>query len=123
MNTDQEIFDFVVKKVIAQGEASMHPTNKHMCGYRGPQGACAAGHLIKDEFYAPEMEGFPASHPEVLDAIQLSYPDWDANKYLLSTLQGAHDNASNADQEDFVPQFKASAANVAKNFGLEFNHV
>lgn len=65
-HTRQEIFDASVKGLASQGfERSMSKTIDSLtkvCAYRGSDGRkCSIGHLIPDEFYAPEIEGFGIS--------------------------------------------------------------
>lgn len=56
--TKQETFDIVVAHLRRQGQKSKLKTGKIKCLYRGPRGLkCAAGCLIPDELYSPEMEG------------------------------------------------------------------
>lgn len=55
--TKQEIFDFVVEKLRAQGCASVNPFGR--CLYRGPDGLkCAIGHMIPDELYRPGWDDY-----------------------------------------------------------------
>lgn len=51
----QQIFNTVAQNLLIQNECSW---NGEICLYRGPNGLkCAAGVLIPDELYQPEMEG------------------------------------------------------------------
>jgi hypothetical protein len=64
----QETFDAVAKHLLTQGCVS---TRNGICAYRGEDGRkCAAGILIPDEKYRPEMEGKMAIHPKVSNVLQ-----------------------------------------------------
>lgn len=56
---------------------------------------CAAGHLILDEFYDPNIEGQTVMEDTTVeDAIKSSNPDWDyqeSSLELVKTLQQVHD--------------------------------
>lgn len=48
--TNQELFDLVVGKLVAQGEACVKEENGEMrCAYVNGTKRCAAGHLIPDD--------------------------------------------------------------------------
>lgn len=84
MKTHQEILDIVVPAMIAQGAPS-YDVAAGVCRYRGPEGRkCAAGVLIPDEDYRPEMEGRNSDY--------LSIPE--ANSGFLRQLQVNHDDAT-----------------------------
>lgn len=94
--TEQEIFDKVVRHLIAQGEQAVDPATGR-CQYRAPGGLkCAIGCLIPDELYEPEMDGEMAlsasdvleSYPELAGAIG-SYSE--ALGDMLNSLQRVHD--------------------------------
>lgn len=74
----QEVLDFVIGKLVAQGRRSEDNIG---CLYRSANGKCAAGHLIKDEFYDKKMErggwelvikgfGFPPFHEDLIKNLQ-----------------------------------------------------
>ncbi len=53
--TKQEVLDFIASNLLRQNKKSFHSGN---CAYRGKDGCkCAAGFLIPDEEYTPDMEG------------------------------------------------------------------
>lgn len=57
--------------------------------------SCAAGCLIKDEFYSPEIEDNPVGENVVLTVVKASNPNWDINDrsvYMMQSLQVVHDN-------------------------------
>jgi hypothetical protein len=112
--TPQEIFDTVVQHLRKQGSKSllteqqcrdlMEPPGA--CAYRGENGKkCAAGILISDEEYLPEMEGynFNGLLQEVIRGKtappslgQRLSPHWD----LIRALQHIHDRSEIRDWED-----------------------
>ena len=50
----QELYDFVVAAIVKQGRPSVGDNDR--CLYRGPDGLkCAAGHVIPDGIYSPEI--------------------------------------------------------------------
>lgn len=54
--TEQQIFDYVVKALLKQGQKSYDPVTRRCC-YRDNYGnKCAAGYLISDDKYQPAME-------------------------------------------------------------------
>lgn len=59
--TSQQVFDQIVNHLRKQGKPSMDKRGNE-CLYRGPNGLkCAAGCLIADDEYIPEMDNNPAS--------------------------------------------------------------
>ena len=62
LDTDQKVFDYVIKFLKAQGEASIGGRGDNAggwgCAYRGAKGRkCAVGCLILDNEYHQHMEG------------------------------------------------------------------
>lgn len=104
--TDQEVFDQVTRHLLTQMEQSKY---NNVCVYRSPDGLkCAAGCLIADDEYDPDMEdngwvdlvsrfGFTQSHGN-----------------LIQRLQDIHDEYT---PKDWLNQLK----NLALEFSLEFN--
>lgn len=119
--TKEEIFVKSVVGVIVQGGGSFDDIG---CRYRGPNGRkCAAGQLIPDELYKPEMErksvwSLRRDLPEILC--------WDpAHDDLVSSLQFAHDGAAritrnqNEGDEAFVKLFRERAKRVAEEYDVK----
>jgi hypothetical protein len=84
----QEIFDTVVTHLFKQKHRAFGLTG---CLYRTPSGEkCAAGVLIPDEYYKPEME------KKYINTIPRDWlPTWffdGKNLSLIQALQGVHDN-------------------------------
>lgn len=91
----QEIFDTVSVHLLRQKKRSLRETEYSTeCAYRGKDGlTCAAGVLIKDEHYRPELEGNTPHDWDVQHAIgksigrSLDKEDIE----LLTELQDVHD--------------------------------
>ena len=70
--TSQEVFDKVYNGLVEQGTFSVD-MEKEECRYRSPNGyKCAAGMLIADEYYTPDIEGLGAQHGIVKGILELS---------------------------------------------------
>lgn len=105
--TPQQVFDHVVAHLRKQGQCSVIPGTTN-CAYRGENGLkCAAGCLIADNEYRPDMEGL--TWRELI----YRYPVTSAHSSLISCLQEVHDEASPASWES---QF----ANTAADFNLKY---
>jgi hypothetical protein len=111
--TAQEVFDTVVAHLRTQGAKA---TDAEGCLYRGPNGtSCAAGCLIKNEEYNPEMErqnigallGRDSTPIALRDRLLPHVP-------LLMSLQSVHDDYEAGDWEERF-------AHVATKFGLSFS--
>ena len=123
--TRQGIFDYVVPRLIAQGEPSATPEG--MCKYRMERAGldplkCAAGWLIPDERYDPIFEDSQANSTLLADT-------WDALGMVMHVpfifaLQDAHDNAvTDASRRphprpEFLPTLIANLRELAQDFGL-----
>lgn len=104
---NQQVFDYVVGFLRKQGKSARDPNpNLDACRYRveidGDMCACAAGCLIPDEDYTPNMEGCAAIYMHD-DARQMGYDltPLIENRYfhkrgfdarLIDNLQIVHDN-------------------------------
>lgn len=115
----QEVFDTVVKAIIAQGKPPFD-SSTDKCYYRGPNGTkCAAGFLIPDDQYNPDFEGRRIS-AIFSDVPALSAEVGYESIGLLDSLQVAHDTAartSNSDA-DFLTTFRKHAGYAAESRGL-----
>lgn len=89
--TDQEMFDYVVTNLVAQGKQSVRKTKGEWgCAYRGGNGCrCAAGWMIPDDRYLPDMEGEHTGAPIVAPVLGISTDQ----ESLMIALQRAHDFA------------------------------
>jgi hypothetical protein len=91
--TNIELINFVFEKLIAQGARSIRSADDR-CMYRGDNGLkCAAGHLIKDEFYSRQIETLGACAGIVKKALTDSGID-KRQLQLVGELQAVHDNYS-----------------------------
>lgn len=123
MYTKQQIFDQVAVAIIAQGRPSVDDYNG--CYYRAPDGSkCAAGHLIPDDEYDPDMEnksaegvaeGLGCPRSPTLNAISKQL-----GGHFLNQLQRAHDDAAICccDDEPFLDLFRRHMAGVAEDQDL-----
>ena len=126
MMTRQEMFDYAVGKVLAQGGPSATPTNTGaQCLYRGPNGrACLVGHFITDGEYVSSMEGCVSM---LFNEEHLGVEHWlSDHEDFLHSLQECHDVAASvycgirkgyrlATDAEFWPQFKGLARNFARS--------
>lgn len=106
--TPQEIFDTVATHLFTQGVMAVNTSlipdsdGTAKCAYRGDNGVkCAAGCLIPDELYKPEMENkrffaFFDYGGADLTQNRFDLPEWmRQNIHLIGALQCIHDNAKN----------------------------
>lgn len=107
---DIEIFDKVKTHLLTQMEQSTNAEGA--CMYRGDNGLkCAAGCLIKDEFYKPEFENISSSSALLHFAISQSIGDYGTTAdTMIGILQGLHDNKKPKDWADHLNTFKFSPA-------------
>ena len=107
----QEIFDFVVNHLRLQGKK---PLNEHgTCAYRGENNRkCAAGCLIPDDSYSPDMEGEAwGSGVATRDlSLEIGFVN------LVTDLQVVHDVSS-------VQHWEKMLESMAKNHGLIYTPV
>jgi len=103
----QELFNRAYLAIIKQGRPAR--TESRMCFYRHRDGTkCAIGHLITDEEYLPEMEGYGVQ--KLYDRGLRPHLD------LLHDLQQAHDQSS---PDNFIPEFKQRMASIARRHNLD----
>ncbi|GED41218.1 hypothetical protein [Cobetia marina] len=113
--TEQEVFDQVARHLLTQQRVSYSPSND-MCAYRSPFGACAAGCLLADDEYSPDMEG------KAWDQLTLSGRVPNEHVNLISVLQTVHDEGH--DLMDQVPsnvfsEWRHRLEEVAEEFDLD----
>lgn len=125
MRTQQEIFDYVAEKLHAQNLLSAHYrddfSDMTQCLYRGPDGTkCAAGWLIPDEAYDPDMDNTAnaTSINDIAEWFADRVPEEVKNNlpFVLS-LQSAHDTALVWDKH-FRVGLKKNLDDVASRYGL-----
>lgn len=120
--TKQQIFDQVARAIIAQGKPSVDDTH---CLYRAPDGSkCAAGHLIPDDEYSPDMENIQASYVGGRDpaaggpiSVTLQQIVDDVGAKFVDRLQTAHDAAAQS-HSDFLGEYGLAMRDVARREGL-----
>lgn len=89
MMTKQEVLDTVYHHLLVQGAKSINESG--LCLYRGPNGLmCAAGVLIKDEFYDRSIESSGVTSSPVKRALLNSGVSREALE-LIQDLQSTHD--------------------------------
>ena len=114
----QEIFDRVAAHLRRQKAPSMrynYAENGELCAYRGDGGLkCAAGALISDDLYDPEMDAKGVGWSTLVR----SYPELDT-KYnaLIMDLQDVHDGAN---PRKFLREVEKRLLEVAENHGLQY---
>lgn len=117
--TKQEIFNKVVAGLAAQGfERSVMDDGS--CAYRGNDGRkCAAGHLLSDEHYRPELENKTIAAIGVAAVVVASgVPGHEATVWgLVGNLQRAHDRGKSPGD------MKSRLLNVGYDYGLEIPEV
>lgn len=124
--TKQEAFDIVLNGLRAQGAPSIEPYeigSSVTCRYRGPNGLkCAAGHLLKDEYYDEEvMEGKISA---CIDPNLFGMRDTNGSYKLIRAMQNAHDDSAdiscNFKNKNWLTEFEAKMQNVAKKYKLKY---
>ena len=118
--TEQDILNIAANGVLEQGTISgtkniAGPGTSYFCKYRGPNGLkCAAGHVILDEDYDPEMDDF--DNDCGISTIILRYEQLSSLykfQELLDNLQKWHDDC--AKYEYHKKDFRKEAYNHLKN--------
>lgn len=107
----QQIYDTVLFGLRKQGHASVDEEGS--CRYRGPTGdKCAAGMLIPDEKYNPNMEELPVDVDRIWKALGLS----EIHKPLVIKLQTLHDIYLISN----ICRWECCMATTARDFGLKY---
>lgn len=112
MKTAQEVFNEVASHLIRQGAKATRGDSR-TCVYRASDGKkCAAGCLIQEQYYTPELEGllFHEGHGAVDRALISSGVNRD-DLPLVRALQQVHDCFP-------VVYWMKELERVAKQFGL-----
>lgn len=107
--TDQELFTKVATHLLTQNERSGWVGD---CRYRWGALKCAAGCLIEDQYYRPQIEGFKATNCLVAQALKASgvAPE---QLTLVHVLQRVHD-------ERLVSAWREELQDLAARRGFEF---
>ena len=108
--TKQEIFDYIVKALFAQGEPSVSSYDFGLiCVYRSASGLkCAVGHIITDDQYSPEMDNGDGISASRLCKI-VSIPLIDRNPDFMDDIQAVHDNWEKGNDIEFVDRLRQFA--------------
>lgn len=109
--TLQEMFDKVAAHLLKQNRKAISADGRS-CMYRAPNGdQCAAGCLIPDDKYSPEMEGKTVFSDRVRNAIgEIALNS--SGFHLLTDLQGIHDHC---DPQSWPDRLEAAAHRFALN--------
>ena len=115
----QELFDTVVGHLHRQGMPAIDETGQ--CSYRGYNGTkCAAGVLIPNEYYDPEMDERNLNINIVIETFKVPNYIKD-NHELVAALQEFHDytmvKGFDIRSRDQLEELKF----IAKKFNLNFN--
>jgi hypothetical protein len=94
----QKVVNFVSAKLKEQGRKSYAPNEDSLCKYRHGKLKCAIGHIILDEEYDENLEGFGVHDifnkiPRSLEPF-MEYDSWYIDKKFLLLLQKCHDEAT-----------------------------
>lgn len=115
--SEQEIFDIVVKHLLKQmNKSEKKCSSGHMlCLYRSPEGLkCAVGALIPDSLYKEEFDDQGYENGLDIEGMIIDYDLFD-KKYenFLKKLQNIHDNCN-------VEQWRAELSDLADEYDLEW---
>lgn len=110
----QSVFDFVVRFLRRQGRPSTSGEGSDDCMYRGRDGCrCAAGCLIPDDLYTPEMEGKAAADDQLPGEALASLGH---DLQFVLALQAMHDNLAS----HWTPESLATGySEIARAWGLD----
>lgn len=118
--TMQDIYNRVCKHLVKQGKrAAVHyeEWDEYTCLYRTPDGLmCAAGCLIKDEFYDPSIERRTVTHGTFayVALVESGIPDNEIVMKFIRSLQICHDEAS----DDNIKEMYAALSHAGQNNNL-----
>jgi hypothetical protein len=115
----QYFFDIAIPALLKQNfkSAKQFEGAAESCRYRSEAGLkCAIGHLISDEHYSPNLEGWAADNPVILEALAKSHPQippsvLEAENEFLTDLQSVHDCSE-------VYEWRDKAHSFAKEYNL-----
>lgn len=114
-SSEQEVFDYICTKLLAQGRKSIvSPALKAACLYRGPDNLrCAAGHCLPDNLYKPEME------QTTWAAVVREYGLSPKHKDLIVAFQSIHDRT---DPKDWLTEMTTLANRLNLNTQALISH-
>lgn len=111
-NTNQEIFDKVAIHLLTQNQKSMmlDIDSDQICVYKNPEGLkCAAGILIPDEIYEPEMDKYKFTWDDLINNYKVLQDVGDPEFILV--LQRIHDMSE-------VEHWREHLTELAKDYNL-----
>jgi len=102
ITNNEQAWEFIHRSLISQGEKSITgPGLAGACRYRYSDDdesdalKCAAGWLINDNEYEPEIEGMKSTDEEVMNIIMESHPNWgmdNSSEFIINLAQKIHDD-------------------------------
>lgn len=118
--TEQEVFEQVARHLLIQNARSMSEHSDGSCAYRGVDRKtgkslkCAAGCLIADDEYLPEMDPHPASESIGIGWRAMHEKGMVPSEHveLIQSLQLLHDNTS-------VEDWSEALKKMADDWGLD----
>lgn len=114
--TAQQVFDQVAAHLLKQNEQSRNEDDSK-CMYRGVGGLiCAAGCLISDEEYSPDMDVGSSVGGGSWGSMVAAGTVPEHHSYLITQLQRIHDSS-------YPHLFKQRLINLAASEGLVFNEL
>lgn len=119
--TDQEVFDKIVKGILAQGKQAIR-NDRNTCAYRvkkddGTVLKCAVGMLIPDDKYELRLEGFTVRELCIGESDSVEYTLAQSN--MVRALQLAHDRYNcKVVNISFVETFSTRAVCIGTALGL-----
>lgn len=109
--TEQEVFYYVAHHLLTQNEKSLAKSDNFVrdCLYKNPDNLkCAAGCLIADDEYKPDLEGLSWRVLADYKDVPLTHIN------LIASLQIVHDKFE-------VKNWRLQLSELANDFGLKFN--
>lgn len=109
----QAVYDQVVTHMLTQKAQSLSAANT--CAYRGSNGLmCAAGCLIADDEYNPDMDDIDG---KCWSSLIFDHGITDVHSTLIETLQSVHDSNDPAESGS-IAVWVGDLRNVADDFNL-----
>lgn len=118
LSTQQEIFDYLVPRLITQNAASFDKATNTNLYYGENNRRCAIGWLILDGDYKKEIEGIDVTRiiqSQVLTNRNVFNKN---NKKFLEELQDVHDDWSHTHSVTFTKDFYLRLKAFAESFNL-----
>lgn len=119
--TAQDVFNQVATHLLTQKKRSVQSTSSggSQCAYRGSVGtSCAAGCLIADDEYDPEMDSVEAIGKGWYSLTAKGLVPYTQHDDLIMELQSIHDRNTYADPVTICIHWKIALKDLAKEYGL-----